>query len=200
MGFALCETVAALPLVDCVAAGRRAARSRPTRTSPTSCGTSTSTPASTSPTPGRSSARSTGTAPTEQPEAAVRPARVHERRQPARGPDRPQGPRAGDGARAARPQWEELEPEPPRGPHRRLLLLRRRAAATSSTRPGGPKILRHQDWFDPDDGAVRRRPRRRTRRSSGSAATAASRCPTSSGRYVDTRRRHARTATTRPRT
>ena len=28
MGFALCETVAALPLVDCVAAGRRAPRSR----------------------------------------------------------------------------------------------------------------------------------------------------------------------------
>ena len=36
----------------------------------------------------------------QQPQADVRPPRLHERRQPARGADRPQGPREGDGARA----------------------------------------------------------------------------------------------------
>ena len=96
------------------------------------------------------------------------------------------------------PEWEELEPQPPRRPHRRLLLLlgRRRRRA----RPVRPaEELCAQGMVRSRRRAVRRRARRLSRRSSGSAATAASRCPTSFGRTRSPAKAWP-TARTRPRT
>ena len=159
--------------------------------------TSTSTPASThSPTPGPHRADQLVRA-AEHPETPIRPAGVHERRQPARGPHRSQGSREGDGARARAPNGGAHQQYHLEGRYRGLLSARRpgrhRLDASVGPRSCGTKAG-SIPTRSPSTTTVRL-----TLRSSGSAAMAGSKRPTISGR-MPTRASGCPTATTRPRT